>query len=574
MAFSSRFCLQLATTVLVYLAGLALPTRAQFETRATTKLPQGAFSIATGDFNHDGFADIVVVDDNGMTVSLGKGDGTFQRPVFYTTQLSYSIAVADINNDGNPDIVVANLDPSSVDVYLGDGDGTFKKPVSSNTTKGSYFVTTGDFNKDGKLDIAIIDPPYISVLLGNGNGTFQAPSDNDSFVGAIWLAAGDFNNDHNLDVVATAEFGASYSLGVLLGDGNGTLQDAIVTPLEYVPATVASADLNRDGRLDAVISYDLDGIAVLLGNGDGTFQPAVNYATTGLGADAVIVRDMNLDGKLDVVFPSGPPGVDIYWGNGDGTLQSAQGFASPAAGLPAVSDLNGDGLPDVVMATGGGFAIGAVTMLNTGVVAFSPTTAPLTFPVQPVNTTSPQQTLKLTNNGTSALSISSIKLSGAAFHMKSTCGSSVAAGASCSISATYKPKNAGTQTGLITIIDSASSQPQFVELTGSATVISLSPVSLNFGKQKVGTKSAPRTVTATNVGTIAITFSSVGVTATQKDFSAAGNCVGQAIQPGGSCQMSVTFDPTKTGKRTADLYFNLPVGSVSPAPVPLSGTGD
>jgi hypothetical protein len=81
-------------------------------------------------------------------------------------------------------------------------------------------------------------------------------------------------------------------------------------------------------------------------------------------------------------------------------------------------------------------------------------------------------------------------------------------------------------------------------------------------------------VTATNVGSTAITFSSVGVTTTQKDFSATGNCTGHAIQPAGSCQMSVTFDPTKTGKRTADLYFNLPVGAISPAPVALSGTGD
>ena len=94
------------------------------------------------------------------------------------------------------------------------------------------------------------------MLLGNGNGTFQPPSDNNSFVGGIWLAVGDFNNDHNLDVISVGYFGASYDLGVLLGNGNGTLEDSITTPLEYVPGTVAAGDLNGDGKLDAVVGYD------------------------------------------------------------------------------------------------------------------------------------------------------------------------------------------------------------------------------------------------------------------------------------------------------------------------------
>lgn len=137
----------------------------------------------------------------------------------------------------------------------------------------------------------------------------------------------------------------------------------------------------------------------------------------------------------------------------------------------------------------------------------------------------------------------------------------------------FKPKHAGALTGLITIVDSASSKPQFVELTGAATVIKLSPASLNFGSQKVGKKGAPQTVTATNEGPTPIKFTSVGVTAGQKDFSSGGNCVGHEIQPGASCQMQVSFDPTTTGTRTADLYFSLPVNSISPTPVPLSGVG-
>ncbi len=566
----------LVSALMIFSCFVTKTSIAQFETRAQTKFPPAEVpAIATGDFNNDGNLDVVVVTDNGFAVALGNGDGTFQTPKLTRTGLAYSLAVADFNNDGNLDIVVAddNLNPSTVSVYLGNGDGTFQPPIKSKTTSYNVFIAVGDFNHDGKMDIVAIDSPYISVLLGNGDGTFQQPSDNDSFPGSQWLAVADFNNDGKLDVVVTGSFGNSYNIGVLLGNGNGTLQNAITQPIEYVPATVAAGDLNGDGNMDAVLGYDLDGVAVLLGNGDGTLQSPVNYNTTGIGGGGVLVHDLNLDGRQDVSASSsdsGVPGIDVFWGTGDGTLQPAQFFATTASYPAVIGDINGDGLPDFIIENS---YYGVTTMLNTGVVSFSPSSAPIAFPVQLINTVSPEQTVYLTNNGAAPLSISAMKVSGP-FEMTTSCGKRVASGTSCSISATFSPKRGGSLTGAVTIFDSASSKPQFVELTGSSTVIKLSPTVLHFGDQTVGTSSAPQTVTATNDGDAAISFYSVGLgQAAKKNFTATEDCTNQPLQPGASCTATVTFIPTQTGADSGQLFFTVGVNQVNPAPVQLSGTG-
>jgi hypothetical protein len=172
-------------------------------------------------------------------------------------------------------------------------------------------------------------------------------------------------------------------------------------------------------------------------------------------------------------------------------------------------------------------------------VSFSPTT-PLSFFPQLLGTTSYSQDVTLTNTGTTALSISSISvhkpflLGG-----KTTCGASVAAGANCTLSVLFQPTVMGLKTGLLVLSDSASTQPQVIELSGTGTTLTVSPTQLNFGSQKVNTKSPPQHATVTNTGNTAVSVAGVSITGTDSyDYSQTNTC-GSQIDPGATCGISV-----------------------------------
>ena len=281
---------------------------------------------------------------------------------------------------------------------------------------------------------------------------------------------------------------------MLLGNGDGTLQPALISPLLYVPGWVSAADLRRDGRMDIIVGYGDADLSVFLGNGDGTFAPGVLYQFGGGGP--IEVGDFNGDGKLDLVVGASPPaGVAELLGNGDGTFQEAQLYPSGTTGLALAGDLNGDGKLDVVLLTTDGDKF--TTMLNTGALSFSPS-APLAFPVQLIETTSAPKTVTFTNTSTRAVSIDSMTVTGQFRESRANCGGTIPASGSCVISVVFEPKAASRQVGSITLVDSASSKPQFVELSGSGTAVKVSPLSLNFGSQKMGAKGSPLVVTVTN----------------------------------------------------------------------------
>ena len=204
-------------------------------------------------------------------------------------------------------------------------------------------------------------------------------------------------------------------------------------------------------------------------------------------------------------------------------------------------------------------------------------TASVTFGSQAVGTTSAAQSVSVTNSGNASLNIASILVTGpnaADFSLTNTCGSSVAPGANCTASLTFTPSATGIRTASVSITDNASGSPQTVSLSGTGTgpVVSLSPTSLTFGSQTVGTSGTPQTITLSNTGNGALSITSVTVTGTNaKDFSETNDC-GSSVAAGGNCTISVTFTPSASGSRTASVSIT-DNASGSPQAVSLSGTG-
>ena len=232
---------------------------------------------------------------------------------------------------------------------------------------------------------------------------------------------------------------------------------------------------------------------------------------------------------------------------------------------------NARGSPQAVTLSG----TGTLTAATAPLVSLSATS--LAFGNQSVGTTSTAQTLTLGNTGNAALNITSLALTGtnaSDFALSNMCGSSVPAGANCTISVTFTPAASGSRTASLSITDNASGSPQAVSLsgTGTAPVDPLSPTSLAFGSQSVGTTSAAQTVTLSNTGNAALSITGLALTGTNASDFAQTNTCGSSVAAGSSCTISVTFKPSASGSRTASVSIT-DNASGSPQTVTLSGTG-
>jgi hypothetical protein len=513
----------------------------------------GHVLVAVVDFNKDGALDLLETNGfNNNTVSLGRGDGSFQTNQIYaysSTLVTNNIATADFNGDGFPDTAQSLIGGANgmIGINLGTSHGVLGTAslVTASTCVNNpvEWVAAGDVNGDGKTDLVATmqDATFagcqnntVAVMFGLGTGKFKAASyyatSATAQEGIVYLV--DVNGDGKLDIVTE---NANGTISVLLNKGTGAFKPGtLITSISVINSTglyLTFADFNGDGKMDiAAATAGAQGdIYVLLGNGNGTFGAPVTTALAYFPI-SLAAGDIDQDGKQDLFVTTttngcvgASSGYAFLKGTGAGTFTGGSINCLPNQGprVPIVTDLNGDGKLDAVIPYGAGSdsAIGPVILQGKGDGTFI--TSPLYYA------------------GEAAIS---------------------------AVSADFN----GDGQPDVALVNAALFQPSFVTVMfNSSQPVSVSPLTLNYGSVTVATNKA-LTVTLTNnrKSALAITSFTLGGT-NPGDFTETSNC-GTSRKGGWDCTITVTFTPTATGARSATLSILDAVGTQT---VQLNGTG-
>jgi type II secretory pathway component GspD/PulD (secretin) len=278
--------------------------------------------------------------------------GSFPRTDYNVGVSPSSVTTGSFNGDASLDVAVVNHGANTVSILLGNGDGTFGGHTDFATGVAPVAVVAADFDKDGRQDLAVANQTdnTVSILRGNGDGTFAAHTDIPVGTGPVALVTADFNKDGNPDLAVLNQ--TTNTVSILLGNGDGTFKPKQDYAIGTTPSAMTFGDFNNDGNIDLVATnHGANTLSMLLGKGDGTFSSRTDFDTS-TGPSSVAAADFNGDGRLDLAVTNQTVNtVSIFAGNGDGTFSTRTDYATgidPVAVIAA--DFNADSHPDLVVA--------------------------------------------------------------------------------------------------------------------------------------------------------------------------------------------------------------------------------
>lgn len=330
-------------------------------------MPPTSRAKLLGDLNQDGHVDVVAVGQSGLTILLGNGTGHLVQARSYTSGFTLfgsanPVLLGDFNEDGKVDL--AAVQARGVGILEGDGTGAFNDALSYHTSIPSpQYLVAADFNNDGKQDFATSSSAagsMLEVALGDGNGGFTKKSVSSFGVTQPFaIATADFNNDGKLDLAVTQP--GNGKISILLNDGTGGFQsDAFNAPSVFFgsqPTAIEAGDFNNDNKADLIVlGHNTSNFLVLLGTGTGTFATSFNGPLQGNSSfsDDLAAGDFNGDGKSDLAVIRGAANViHVLQGNGNGNFSDYAVVSLPGVpGTIVVKDLNGDSKPDIAASNG------------------------------------------------------------------------------------------------------------------------------------------------------------------------------------------------------------------------------